>query len=245
MMQVLARHDPEDAGSSSVPPPNFAGAIGPSIAGMRIGVVRHFHEEEMPAEPETVAAFEASLKALADAGATLTDVRIASFATYGDAGGTISRAESFAIHQKWLRETPELYGEYGRRRLMLGAFVRAEDYVNAQRERTRLVRQLAETMKQVDLLVMPMARWPARDIGEDNLLTDKQAFFSRPFNLTGSPAMSVCNGYSAAGLPLSLQLVGRPFEDDYVLRAGDTVERAMGTRTRRPEVVAQMAAAAQ
>ena len=199
----------------------------------------------MPAEPETVAAFEAALKELASAGAVLRDVRISPFATYGRAAGIISRSESFAIHQKWLRETPELYGAYGRRRLMAGAFVAAEDYVNANRERTRLVAELADTLREVDVLVTAMARWPAPPIGEDSLLPDKQAFFSRAFNLTGSPAMSVCNGFSSSGLPLSLQIVGRPFEDNIVLRAGDAVERAMGTRTKRPAVTSSLAAAAQ
>ena len=245
MMGVLAAHDPLDPASSTVPPPDFTGAIGPSVSGLRVGVVRHFHEEEMPAEPETVAAFEAALKELASAGAVLRDVRIAPFATYGRAAQIISRSESFAIHQKWLRDTPELYGAYGRRRLMAGAFVAAEDYVNANRERTRLVAELADTMQDVDVLVTAMARWPAPPIGEDSLLPDKQAFFSRAFNLTGNPAMSVCNGFSSSGLPLSLQIVGRPVEDNMVLRAGDAVERAMGTRATRPAVAQSFAAAAQ
>ena len=245
MMGVLAAHDPLDPASATVPPPDFGGAVGPAVAGLRVGVVRHFHEEEMQAEPETVAAFEDALKELAGAGAMLRDVRIAPFAAYGGPAGLISRSESFAIHQKWLRETPELYGAYGRRRLMAGAFVAAEDYVNANRERTRLVAELADTMRDVDVLVMPMARWPAQPIGEDSMTPDKQAFFSRAFNLTGSPAMSVCNGFSSSGLPLSLQVVGRPFEDHVVLRAGDTVERAMGTRSTRPEVTPHLAPAAQ
>ena len=100
-------------------------------------------------------------------------------------------------------------------------------------------------MQDVDVLVTAMARWPAPPIGEDSLLPDKQAFFSRAFNLTGSPAMSVCNGFSSSGLPLSLQIVGRPFEDNMVLRAGDAVERAMGTRATRPAVAQSFAAAAQ
>ena len=245
MMGVLAAHDPLDPASATVPPPDFASAVGPSVRGLRVGVVRHFHEEDMHAEPETVAAFEAALKELEAAGAVLRDVRIAPFATYGRAAGIISRSESFAIHQKWLRETPELYGAYGRRRLMAGAFVPAEAYVNANRERTRLVAELAETMRNVEVLVTAMARYPARPIGEDSLTPDRQAFFSRAFNLTGSPAMSVCNGFSSSGLPLSLQVVGRPFEDHIVLRTGDAVERAMGTRTRRPVVEPALAAAAQ
>ena len=62
-----------------------------------------------------------------------------------------------------------------------------------------------------------------------------QPFFNRAFNVTGSPALSICNGYGASGLPLSLQIGGRPFEDALVLKVGDALEKTLGTRSRRPE----------
>jgi aspartyl-tRNA(Asn)/glutamyl-tRNA(Gln) amidotransferase subunit A len=97
-----------------------------------------------------------------------------------------------------------------------------------------MVADLAETMKTVDVLVFPTARCPARPIGEDSMASGFQPFFNRAFNVTGTPALSICNGYSQTGLPLSLQIGGRPFEDALVLKVGDALERALGTRARRP-----------
>ena len=77
---------------------------------------------------------------------------------------------------------------------------------------------------------------PARPIGEDSMASGFQPFFNRAFNVTGSPALSVCNGFSHTGLPLSLQIAGRPFEEALVLQVGHALERATGTRARRPVV---------
>jgi aspartyl-tRNA(Asn)/glutamyl-tRNA(Gln) amidotransferase subunit A len=214
--------------------PDFTAGLGGGLGGLRVGVVRHFFEHDLATDPETIVALEGSLSALRDLGAVVRDVTLAPFGVYADTGSLISRSESFAIHQTWLRATPELYGAYARHRLMAGAFISAADYVNAQRERARLVAELAEVMRTVDVLVFPTARCPARPIGEDSMVSAFQPFFNRAFNVTGSPALSICNGFSETGLPLALQIGGRPFEDALVLKVGDALERALGTRRRRP-----------
>jgi aspartyl-tRNA(Asn)/glutamyl-tRNA(Gln) amidotransferase subunit A len=236
MMQVLACHDPMDAGSATVAPADYSAGMGKSIAGLRVGVVRHFFEKDLLTDPETIAALETSVMALRDLGAIVGDVTLSPFGAYTDVGSLISRSEAYAIHQHWLRTTPELYGAYARHRLMAGAFISATDFINAQRQRTRLISELAETMKTVDVVIFPTARCPARPIGEDSMASGFQPFFNRAFNVTGSPALSICNGYSATGLPLALQIGGRNFEDALVLQVGDALERALGTRTRRPRV---------
>ena len=236
MMQVLAVHDPLDAGSASVPAINFMAGMGQGLAGLRVGVVRHFFEKDLLTDPETIAALETSVVALRDLGATVADVKLSPFGSYADCGNLISRSEAYAIHQHWLRHSPELYGAFGRHRLMAGAFILAADYINAQRERTRLVAELAEIMRTVDVVIFPTARCPARPIGEDSMASGFQPFFNRAFNVTGSPALSICNGFSQTGLPLSLQIGGRPFEDALVLKVGDALERALETRGRRPSL---------
>jgi aspartyl-tRNA(Asn)/glutamyl-tRNA(Gln) amidotransferase subunit A len=234
MMQVLACHDPLDPGSALVAATDYIATIGQTLKGLRIGVVRHFFEKDLLTDPETIAALETSVTALRDLGAEVGDVTISPFGVYADCGSLISRSESYAIHQHWLRTTPELYGTFARHRLMAGGFVLAADYINAQRERTRLVAELAETMKTVDAVIFPTARCPARPIGEDSMASGFQPFFNRAFNVTGSPALSICNGFSATGLPLALQIGGRPFEDALVLQIGDALEDVLGTRARRP-----------
>jgi aspartyl-tRNA(Asn)/glutamyl-tRNA(Gln) amidotransferase subunit A len=234
MMQVLARHDPLDHASAEVPAVDFAAALGGGLAGLRVGVVRHFFETDLATDPETIVALETSVLALRDLGAEVGDVTLSPFGVYADTGSLISRSESFAIHQAWLRETPELYGAYARHRLMAGAFIAAADYVNAQRQRAKLVAELADIMRTVDVLIFPTARCPARPIGEDSMVSAFQPFFNRAFNVTGSPALSICNGFGESGLPLALQIGGRPFEDALVLKVGDALENALGTRTKRP-----------
>lgn len=245
MMAVLAGHDPLDPGSADVPVPDFSAAIGDpgSLAGLRVGVVRHFFEEDVPCEAAVLAGVEDALRALRGLGATLADVRLSPFGLWSAVGNLISRAESYAVHAESLKATPELYGSYGRRRLMAGAFVSSADYINAQRERGRLVEEVRAALREVDVLVFPSARDVAGPMGVDMLGAALPPFFSRPFNLTGSPAVSVCSGFSAEGLPVSLQIGGRAFEDPLVLKVGSAVERALGTRTRRPAMaMAEMAA---
>ena len=234
MMDALTKHDPLDAANADVPSPGFAAALGGGLKDLRVGVVRHFFEKDLSTDAETIAALEDSLVALRDMGAVVFDVTLSPFGVYGDTGSLISRTEAFAFHQQWLRKTPELYGEYGRNRLMAGAFIAASDYVNAQRNRAKLVAEVAEVMQTADVLVFPTARCPAREIGEDSMASGFQPFFNRAFNVTGNPGLSICNGYSAGGLPLSMQIGGRPFEDALVLKVGNALEKAMGTRTRRP-----------
>jgi aspartyl-tRNA(Asn)/glutamyl-tRNA(Gln) amidotransferase subunit A len=130
---------------------------------------------------------------------------------------------------------------------MAGAFVEAADYVNAMRHRARLVAELAEVMRDVDVLVFPTARGTAEPLGEDSMAgpPTRQPFFNRAFNVTGGPAVSICDGFSRAGLPLSLQIAGRPFEDHLVLKVGDFLERELGTRATRPVLSDAIAAAAE
>jgi aspartyl-tRNA(Asn)/glutamyl-tRNA(Gln) amidotransferase subunit A len=234
MMGALAGYDELDPASANVPSPNFNAAIGGSIAGLRIGVARHFFETDAPAEPETVAALESALSVFTNLGASVRDVTIAPRDAYMDIGMAIMTAESFAIHEKHMVATPELYGAMARRRIMSGAFISAASYINAQRLRAKLTAELARTMTDVDVLVMPTWGCPAPEFGEEASLR-LDVSYTMPFNVTGSPALSVCSGFSSDGMPLSMQIVGRHFEDDVVLHVGDAFERATSFRAKRPE----------
>ncbi|WP_428484160.1 amidase [Rhodopila sp.] len=232
MMQVLARHDPLDAGSAAVPVPDFAAALGGGLAGVRIGVPRHFFEHDLICEPEVLAAFNDAMDVFRSLGATISDITLSPLGLFTDINSLITAAEAYAIHRQWLQKTPELYGERGRLRIMAGAFVQAADYVNAQRERTRLTREVASVMADVDLLMMPTRQMVAPVLGGYDSAVGPS--LTRPFNMTGFPALSICNGFAASGLPTSLQIAGRPFQDHIVLRAGDAFEQTTALRTRRP-----------
>jgi aspartyl-tRNA(Asn)/glutamyl-tRNA(Gln) amidotransferase subunit A len=242
MMSVLARHDPLDAGSADVVAPDFAAALGRDLAGLRIGVPRHFFEVDVTSEPEVLAAFEASLAVFRSLGATVTEVTLSPLGLFTDVNSLITAVEGYAIHRQWLLKTPELYGERGRLRIAAGAFVTASDYVNAQRERTRLVAEVAATMRDVDLLVMPTRQMVAPILGGYDSSVGPS--LTRPFNMTGYPALSICNGFSSSGLPISLQIAGRPFEDHLVLKAGDAFEKATSFRSVRPNLASPLNVAA-
>jgi aspartyl-tRNA(Asn)/glutamyl-tRNA(Gln) amidotransferase subunit A len=243
MMQTLAGHDPLDTASADVAVPDFSAALGGGLRGLRIGVIRHFFETDLKANPEVVTALEQALATFRDLGATISDVTLSPLDHYNKVTSLISRSEAYAIHERYLTTTPELYGELGRRRLAAGAFVRASDYVNALRHRVRLVAEMDAAMQGCDILMLPTKHEPAPRFRNEPAV--REPSFTQPFNVTGRPALSVCSGFSKTGLPLSLQIVGRPFEDPLVLKVGDAFEKATQFRATRPTIDVPVAQAAQ
>jgi aspartyl-tRNA(Asn)/glutamyl-tRNA(Gln) amidotransferase subunit A len=153
---------------------------------------------------------------------------------FDDAKRLIAVCELFAIHGANLRKHPELFGASLRYRIIAGGLVRAEDYIQAMRLRTDLARSLQAVMSTVDLLMLPTAE-PAgklEPVPPSTLFT--RSGFTAAFNIGGNPALSVCSGFDARGLPFSLQIVGRLFDEATVLRAGDAYEKATPWRDRRP-----------
>jgi len=245
VLKVIAGHDPLDVGSAQTPSKDPLASSNSRLKGVRFGVIRHFHEKDFAATPDVAAAFETSLAALKDLGADLRDVTLSPLQAFQSAGLVISRSDAFAIHGKTLRESPHLYGALGRRRIIAGAFASASDYVNAQRRRLQLTQEVAMVMRDVDILLCPTSREAAPKLGLYAHHVGGNTHYCRPFNVTGQPALSVCNGFSADGLPLSLQFAGRHFEDDLVLRVGDAYEKATTFRARRPEILEQARQAAE
>jgi aspartyl-tRNA(Asn)/glutamyl-tRNA(Gln) amidotransferase subunit A len=236
LMQVIAGHDPEDPGSADVPVPDFAAALTGEVKGLVIGVPVDWLEKESPMTPATRAAFEAALDVFRGLGATVRPVTLPPLQQYDDAKKIIAVAELFTIHGKDLRTRPELFGASLRYRIIAGGLVRAEDYIQAQRLRTDLARAMQKVMATVDLLMLPTSE-PAgklEPIPPASLFT--KLSLTTPFNVGGNPALSICNGFSEAGLPFSLQIVGRLFDDATVLRAGDAYEKATPWRDRRPSL---------
>ncbi|MBR0828642.1 amidase [Bradyrhizobium manausense] len=239
LMDVIAAHDPADPASADVPKINFAGAIAAGrrhgLKGIRIGVVRHFYERDHPCTSSVLTVTQNSIDALRELGAETVDVVLPAFDSYAGAGDIISRSESWAAHESWLRADATRYGAGARRYLVAGAFVSAADYLLAQRRRSELIKETFAALDGLDAIIFPTARTPAGPIGIDaHRPGTPTTFYGRPFNLVGGPALSICNGFSPDGLPIGLQIASRPFEDATVLRIGDVLERSLGTRTRRP-----------
>jgi len=147
--------------------------------------------------------------------------------------------EAIAYHQRWLAERPQDYGDDVRQRLEMGLTYLAVHYVQAQRLRELIVQDWRkEVFERVDLLATPTTSIPATPIeASDPRTTMTLVRFTNPFNLAGLPAISLPCGFTAAGLPVGLQLVGRWFEEGTVLRAAYAYEQATEWRRRAPPAV--------
>src|SRR5215470_4447053 len=234
ILQGLAGHDPADPASGREPVSDYLAGLEGGIRGLKIGVVREYFLDGV--EPETAAALERALGELGRLGAAVRNVSIPSIHA-APAFMVIMLTEAFSYHERDLRERPHLYGEVLREKFQAGGLITAGEYVQAQRLRARLRAEVDDVLKSVDVLAtptMPATATPFVKAFDPNFGFPRSN--TAPFNFTGLPALAVPCGFSSAGLPISLQLAGRPFEEATVLRAGYAYEQATEWHTRRPPV---------
>lgn len=233
LLQAAAGHDPEDPGSAARPAPDLVSRLGGGVKGLRIGVVRHFHETDVQVSPATRRGIDEAARIFGELGASVRDVTLPPLGEFWAPGMTLLLGEAFAVHGPWVRTQREKYGEILRERLLLGALVTGEHIIAAQRLRRVLAEKLAAVMREVDLLLTAAALGEAPRIDAvDRWIGFKSPSLTIPFNLTGQPAMTVCAGLGEGGLPVAIQLAGRPWEDATVLRAAHAYEQARGTLER-------------
>jgi aspartyl-tRNA(Asn)/glutamyl-tRNA(Gln) amidotransferase subunit A len=147
-------------------------------------------------------------------GADVQPVRLSPLSRWTDCGCTIQFAEAYAVHERDLQQRPEDYAEVTRRKLLPGAFIPASDYVRAQQLRTVLCREFAEAMKVFDVVItLSSLDLPCRIDDSETVARTYDRQCRMPFNVTGTPAISVPTGFTAAGLPLGMQIVGRVFAE--------------------------------
>jgi aspartyl-tRNA(Asn)/glutamyl-tRNA(Gln) amidotransferase subunit A len=235
LLQAMAGYDPLDPASANRPVANFSADLSKGAKGLRIGVVRHFHEVDNPVSPATKQGIEDALAIFRSQGAEIRDVTLSPMMDYNAPGWVILTAEAYAVHEPWLKERFNDYGELLRDRLAFGALLRASEYVQALRRRRVLCEEMRDAMADVDILITASAPAEAPKIDEvPKWLMFEKPNFTMPFNLTGLPALSICTGYGAGGLPVSLQIVGKPFAEATVFRAGHAYEMATNWRSTRP-----------
>jgi len=237
MLQVLAGHDPRDPASADRPVPDYRAGLSEDIRGLRIGAVRHFWEEELPANDETRQSMDAAVEVFRGLGAVVEDVRLEPMQIYTDVKLLIAESELFSIHSPTLRERPQDFGFDFRGRVIPACLFTADDYVQAQKQRRKLVDAMRPIYDKYDVLIAPSTYGPASRLDEHSTVS----FWQKPkittvFNVTAGPALSLCAGFSESGLPLPMQIVGRPFEDATVLKAGYAFEKATSWRDRRPDL---------
>ena len=243
VLQAISGFDADDPGGAREPVPDFSRDLDKGVRGFRIGVIRNFYEDALPADHVMRRAFEEALDVLGGLGARFEDLRLRSIDDYNTCRTLISGADHYAIHEKDLRERPHLYGPKLAKRMPAGMMISAVDYIQAQRERLKMAREMADAFRPFDavLTLTTLETAPLNDPAEA-----KGAFadpsLTRPFNVSGQPAMTVCTGFDERGLPLAMQIAGKAFDEATVLRVGQAYERATDWKSRRPALEEKAAA---
>ena len=235
LLGVLAGPDPHDPSSLRGAVPDFTADLDKGVDGLKVGVIRRFYTVDFEADAEMARSIEDAVQILAAQGAEVREIDPGPLVDYLSANRVILLSEAYAVHEKWLQERPADYGDLTRERLLPGAFFRAVDYVHALRQREVLRRRFNACMAPVDVAVTASSMEPACPIADAELcekLYGRQA--RAPFNLTGAPALAVPTGFAATGLPLSMQVVGKPGDEATVYRVARAYERETAWTSRHP-----------
>ncbi|MBI3181803.1 MAG: Asp-tRNA(Asn)/Glu-tRNA(Gln) amidotransferase subunit GatA [Myxococcales bacterium] len=259
LLQVIARHDPLDSTSAQLPSPDYLAGLEGGVAGLTLGLPREYFVEGMDQEVER--AVRAAAEELRRLGAKVVDTSLPhtryALATYyliapAEASSNLARYDGIryglrAADAKGLRELYALTRERGfgpevKRRIMLGTYALSAGYyeayyLKAQKVRTLIRRDFEQAFKQVDAIISPTSPVAAFKLGEkvdDPLAMYLMDVFTLPCNLAGLPGMSLPCGFTASGLPIGLQVLGRPYDEARVLRVGRAFEREHDFAKRRP-----------
>ena len=237
LLQAIAGYDARDAGSIRQKIPDFRAALNPDIRGMKIGVLRHYWEEDLPAHPDHAAALDEAIRVFGRLGAKIEDCRARPMMDGLDIKVIIGESEIFAIHQDQLIARPGDFGRDFLGRILPACLFQAADYVQALREHRRYLAEMKPLVERYDVLLTcgfgPAPRLDAHRTV--NFWRRGNAF--TPSNVARTPALVLPCGFSKDGLPLGLQLLARPAGDAQVLRAGHAYQFASDWHLRRPALV--------
>jgi aspartyl-tRNA(Asn)/glutamyl-tRNA(Gln) amidotransferase subunit A len=237
LLDAMAGYDPADPASVAAPKISYASAITAPLRGMRVGLLRRYYEHDVPASPEMLQMMSRAAATLRSLGCRVEDATLPSVQEYNAVGRIIISSEAYALHESTIRTRLSDYSRVFRVRVMAGALIRAADYIAAQRRRSDLIAVTAKAFERFDVLIT------APTAGTAPLLTEQRPDdgFARPLlntvaNVAAIPSMVVCGGFTPAGLPLGLEIMGPAWGDATVLRVGHHFEQAAGTRARRPDL---------
>ncbi len=240
VMNIVAGHDPNDPAAVTVPVPDYTSALPNDLKGVRVGVPEEFFQ--VPLDPQVEAAVRTAVHVLEELGAQVSPISWPTYPLSIPIATTIQLAEATSYHKDLVRTRGDEYYPPVRLLLEAGFFISATELNQAQRARTFFVRESLKLFEEVDVLAGPMTPVTAHPIGTTEVevggtpMTPRAALtqYTRPYNLSGFPALTVPCGFSREGLPIGLQLGARPFNEEMVLRAGYAYQQATDWHTRRP-----------
>jgi aspartyl-tRNA(Asn)/glutamyl-tRNA(Gln) amidotransferase subunit A len=242
LLRAIAGHDPKDPASRSLPVPDYL-SIREDVKGLRAGVPSDYYLENC--DPEVRDSVMRAIGVLKDAGMSVVDVNISHLRHAATAGLVILMAEAASKHEHYLKGNQRKeYGRDVRGLLQTGTFITAAHYLKAQRVRSVIRKEFLKAFEIVDVLLTPGLPIPAPGLEQDSVTisgkteTVRSALtrLMRPYNLAGIPAMVIPCGFSKSGLPVALQIAGRPFEESTVLAVAQAYEKQTRWHLRRPSM---------
>jgi len=234
LLHAIAGHDPLDPASSDRETSDYRLTLREGVKGMRIGVLRHLYETDVDSPLVAKAAMENALDVFRGLGATIEDAQIRPAMDYYDVKIVGAESELYAVHEPVLRRRLSDFGEDFLGRSLGALLFSGIDYVQASRERRAMIAEMVPVYERFDLL-LTLGPGPAPRLDAHQTINFwRRASLTTPFNVLGGPAVAQCIGFTPDGLPLAMQIVGRPFDEATVLRAAYAYETATSWRTRRP-----------
>ena len=243
LLQIIAGYDPKDPLTSRRPVPDYSVTLKDGVRGLRVGIISEltFGAET---DAEVRAAVVDAARRLEGLGAVMEEISLPLLALAGAIFMALADSDGAGLHQRWLRARPMDYDQGTRRRLLAASLIPAATYHQAARARALLRMQLRDTLGRYDLLLCPTAHQAAPPIATGRAaITTREEVAGRVFTrrsyvtpaaLAGTPAIALPCGFTRSGLPISLQLLGRPFGEATLLRAAHAYEQETDWSTRRP-----------
>jgi aspartyl-tRNA(Asn)/glutamyl-tRNA(Gln) amidotransferase subunit A len=241
MLSVMAGHDESDACSVDRPVDDYVAALTGSVEGLRMGVDTSFLQ--LPGcDPDVASLTRAAIQEFTEAGAIVSEIQLPYYAELVTATMAGLMSEAFAYHRADLTERWTDYGRPTRGALGQGMLVSAADFVQMQRVRRAGVKAVTGMFADYDLLITPTCLVPAMRIDELGLGALIESILTPYWNATGNPAISIPMGLTSAGLPVGLQLAGRPFEEATVFQAADAFQSRTDHHLTESPIVLQLLA---
>ena len=239
---AIAGYDPKDPYTWKTPVPDYRAVLGGDLAGVRVGVIHELLYSDI-VEPEVRDGILAAAAVMEELGAEVEDLSMPVTAHCGTMGTVLINTESADVYHDWTRDRIKDFSRSNRTVLLSGSIMPAQAYYKVQKLREMLRREVLDALADHDVLILPTARRCAPPVDEDQPLTSKQMVrdlalvMTRPFNLAGTPAISINCGFNSQGLPIGLQIGGRPFDEETVLKVAYAYEQHTPWHNMRPPTI--------
>ncbi|WP_296580294.1 amidase [Xanthobacter sp.] len=241
LLGLMAGHDPLDPTTATAPVPDYLAAAEGRLKGLTVGIPDAFYVDDL--DPEVARVLDETIATLKRGGARIVSVSLPDQMKLSGASQVVLNCEASASHKAWLLERPQDYGPQIRSRLENGFAIPAVTYLEALRWRGPALAEHLAAVAEVDAVLAPTAPMPAPTIAETDTdggpgaeaMIQRITRFTRPVNYLGLPTVSLPCGFTGTGLPVGLQVIGRPFAEATLIRIGAAFQRETDFHEQMPE----------